>query len=191
MPKLTGIFEQYLKLDKIEAENIISRLPFPLESHYIENFIGNKILYPQSIPMNYQEMEIEFVLLEELIRQNSHLFYNHNKNKLVIPEEFGNRFYPLERVILTFLKAIALGELTKLVMKDRAGEKALGSIITVPGPKDREVESFFLDNKEYQVQKGQPKIVECSKRSCELKLNSGKSFQVYGGEIGLVLDVKA
>ena len=83
MAKLIGFFESFDNLDLIPVEEIAKKLKIRSQLIELENFVANRILYPQAIPTTSIDMETDIVILEEALKINK-------RKKL--PEDFKARF---------------------------------------------------------------------------------------------------
>src|SRR3990167_9440024 len=102
MPKLTGLFSSFDDLDQISPEAIASWLKPAPELTSLENYLANKILYPQAVPLTKHDMQIDLAILREALRMNGpkpgeqksnallggNPFLNITLRKILIPERF-------------------------------------------------------------------------------------------------------
>ena len=87
MPKVSGIFEKFKDLEQIPIDDI-SRWLKPQPEYFLENFIANRLLYPQVLPLTIQDLEIELAILKEVVKRDP----KHKTHDLQI--EFLHRFPP-------------------------------------------------------------------------------------------------
>src|SRR5687767_12024497 len=101
MPKLSGLFDSFENLDQIEAENLLPWLKAPPNPVQLENYLANKILYPQTLPLSEVDMKIDLAILREALKINGpkigeksnamlgdNPFLNVALRKIIIPEKF-------------------------------------------------------------------------------------------------------
>src|SRR5688572_29560259 len=100
MPKVTGIFEEFDFLDQIPIDDISKWIPIKLPPFYLENFLANKILYPQSIPVTEVDLAIEIAILREIVKRKSH--FDPKLNQIFIPETFLSRFPNLSQLVWVY-----------------------------------------------------------------------------------------
>lgn len=83
MAKLVGFFESFDNLDLIPVEEIAKKLKIRSQLIELENFVSNRILYPQAIPTTSIDMETDIVILDMALKINK-------EKKL--PKNFKTRF---------------------------------------------------------------------------------------------------
>lgn len=203
-----GLFESFDNLDKISAEAIALWLkPIP-QLDFIDNYLANKILYPQTIPQTERDMQLDLAILREALKLNSpksreNPFLNTDLRKLFIPVKFLNFVPDLASLTWAFIDALFLGrhkkdwfdDLWTVVTTDDVDE-VVGSVI-LPQLDNGGSMNLRLMDKNYEVKKGSLSIIPCPKARCEIayKLQGGKilnktenAVEVYGGKLGLVVD---
>jgi hypothetical protein len=188
MPKLSGAFEHFKNLSNIIAPDVQRWLKFRVEVHTLENFIGNRVLYPQSIPTTKAEMEIDLAILREVVRLNSSFFYDPVRTRLVIPQDFINRFLDLTDLVWVFVDALPLKQLTKVFVKDWSGNHLIGSILKLT-PQSQADLAVVLDNKSYKLNVGSLTALPFLKKEGLLTVNS-HPLAVSGGEAGVFVDLR-
>lgn len=83
MAKLVGFFESFDNLDLIPVEEIAKKLKIRSQLIELENFVANRILYPQAIPTTSIDMETDILILDIALKIN--------KGKK-LPKNFKTRF---------------------------------------------------------------------------------------------------
>lgn len=190
MPKLSGIFTNFPGLDKVPIDNIIRWLKIKPEVHSLQDYIANRLLYPQTIPLTQQDLEIDLALLREaLILEPSHIFIP-NKKKIVIPEDMENRFPPLEKLTMAITEAINPAGVTSIyVYRDnisvQVGVIARPEILNSPNELD-----VFIDNKMIRFATGGVSIFPLPPKPLTIKIATLEPFTVSGGDVGLILDLR-
>ena len=218
MAKLSGLFDSFDNLDKIDVNAISAWLKNPPQIVQLENYLANRILYPQTIPLTEYDMKIDLGILREVLKLNGprsaglssnallgdNPFLNITLRKILIPERFL-LFVP-DLVTLTWVFVDALlserkkqdffWDLWTIVLTDDIDE-IVGSVI-LPQFVDRNGEmDLSVLGKNYQIQPGGLMIVPCPKDRCEIsyKLKKGKilgksenALEIFGGKLGLMID---
>ncbi len=194
MPKLTGIFSNFKSLNSINPEDISKWLNFKVEPHTLENFIAQRIIYPQTIPQALDEMEIDLGILREVIKANSDLFYNPSKGSLIVPLEFESRFPDLKKLIWAFCDSLSFGEVTKVYSRTISGNKLIGSVLTISDLETRDNNLVIAfpggAKKEYKIPTGSLTTLPLEQKSATLTLNSKEVLEVFGGRLGMLLDLR-
>jgi len=91
MPKLSGLFDSFDNLDQIDISSLSSWIKPTLVPDQLENYLANKILYPQTIPLTELDTKIDLAILREALKHNSlksQNFLNLTLRKIIIPERF-------------------------------------------------------------------------------------------------------
>lgn len=206
MLRLTGLFDSFNNLDQIPAEAIASWLKNPPQLVQLENYLANKILYPQILPLTAYDMQIDLAILREALKNASfgeNPFLNIKLKKILIPAGFLNFTVDLVSLTWAFVDALLLnrkskgfGDLWTVVLTDDTDEVA-GSILLPQFEGSRGVMNLKLQSKSYEVQKGSLMVIPCPKSRCEIayKILNGRILgktdsvvEIYGGRLGLMVD---
>lgn len=217
MPKLSGLFDSFDNLDQIPVEAIIKWLkPVPMQTQ-LENYIANRILYPQSVALSPQEMQIDLAILREALRINTpkltdtkdvflgnNAFLNVNLRKIMIPDKFLNFVPDLQTLAWVFIDALLLEkprldvfeDLWTIVITDDVDE-VVGSVLLPRLESESSEVSILVMGQSYRIKAGSLMVIPCENQRCQVsfKLSGGKalgkeeaSLEVYGGRLGLVVD---
>jgi hypothetical protein len=141
MSKLTGIFNA-ADIDQIPAADIAKWLrPSPgLEN--IENYIANKILYPETIPYSQLDLAIELALLREIARRYPQKFQK--DGKILISSALAERIGTLPDLTLALVDVLQ----PKGVVEVLLDEKLIGNV-----KKEEQLLTIELNNKKYQFKR--------------------------------------
>lgn len=217
MPRLTGLFDSFDNLDQISVEAIASWLKPVPQLNQLEDYLANKILYPQALPLTEPDMQIDLSILREAIKMNipkpgspknallgDNPFLNITLRKILIPVKFLNFVPDLMSLTLAFIDALLLSrekkdyfqDLWTIVLTDNIDE-IVGSILLPQFDGSGGVMDLELQSKNYEIRQGNLMLIPCPKDRCEIayKLQKGKllgkkenAFEIYGGKLGLVID---
>lgn len=217
MPKPIGLFSSFDNLDQISPEAIASWLSSAPQLPALENYLANKILYPQALPLTEQDMQIDLAILREALKLNGpkqsgpsnallggNPFLNFTLRKILIPAEFLNFVPDLSSLVGVFIDALLLNrrkedwfqDLWTIVLTGDIDEVA-GSIIMPQFDGSSGVMDLEIFGKKYQIRSGNLMVIPCPKDRCEIsyKLQKGKilgkqesAIEVYGGKLGIVVD---
>ncbi len=214
-----GLFDSFDNLDQIAVLDIARWLKNAPNEVVLENYLANKILYPQTLPLTKEDAELDLAILREALRANGpknlaktgsflgdNTFLNVTLRKILIPSRFL-RFVPsLTALIWAFIDAFLLERERKDFFEDLwtitlTGEidEVVGSIL-LPQFSDR---SGMLELKQgsqsYKIRFGSLMIIPCPLNRCQIvyKFNKGKilgkqesAVEVYGGRVGLFIDAR-
>lgn len=217
MPTSLSLFDSFDNLDQISPEAVSSWLKPVPQLNLLANYLANKILYPESLPLTKQDMQIDLAILREALKINvpsgSHKmnallgdnpFLNVTLRKILIPDRFL-KFVP-DLVVLTtvFIDALLLNrtkedwfqDIWTIVLTDHTDE-IVGSVLLPQFEDTNAVMNCSILGKTYEIRPGDMKVFPCPKDRCEIgyKLQRGKilgknesAIEVYGGKLGLVID---
>ena len=217
MAQLPGLFDSFDNLDSIEASSLIPWLKNPPSEDKLENYLANKILYPQALPLTDADMKIDLAILREALRLNGpstinkagpllgeNPFLNITLRKIIIPEKFLFFIPNLVSLTWAFVDGLLLGrqktdfysDLWTVVIADGRDE-TVGSIMLPQFAGEDDTMNLSLLGKEVRIKAGSLTIVACPKDRCEIayKFDRGKilgkreaALEVYGGRLGLMID---
>ncbi len=213
------MFDSFDNLDQIAVEDIARWLKAAPNEVALENYLANKILYPQTLPLTKTDLELDLAILREALRQNApknlkgagpflgdNTFLNVMLRKILIPSNFL-RFIPnMTTLIWAFVDAFLLERKREDFFEDLwtiilTGEidETVGSVL-LPQFSDRNgVLELQLGNQSYKVRSGSLMVIPCPANRCQIayKFNKGKilgkeesAIEVYGGRVGLFIDAR-
>jgi len=212
-----GLFDSFDNLDQINIADIARWLkPVPNEIQ-LENYLANRVLYPQIVPTTALDMKIDLAILREALKingpklsqnQNSLLgdnpFLNITLRKVLIPERFISFVPDLVSLTWGFVDAFLIDRQRKDYFEDlwtvtliNQSDEIIGSII-LPQFKDKQGSmDLKLEGKTYQIKSGSLTVIPCLKGRCEISyiLTGGKilgkneaALEISGGRLGLMID---
>lgn len=218
MPAPIGLFASFDNLDQITPENIAKWLKVMPSSIQLENYLANRILYPQTIPMTDADMMIDLAILREALRINEpkidtkftndllgdNPFKNTTLRKILIPEKFLSFVPNLTTLTWVFVDGL-LSERQKkdffedlwTVILQGESDEIVGSIILPQFRNPSGMMELKIEGKKYNVKSGSLVVLPCPKDRCEIfyKFNQGKALgknenavEIYGGRLGLMID---
>lgn len=218
MPKLPGLFDSFDNLDQISPEAIASWLKPVPEFNHLENYLANKILYPQTLPLTQQDMQIDLSILREALKINGpslrgkstnallgdNPFINMTLRKILIPARFLNFVPDLKSLTFSFIDAFLLDrkkqdwfeDLWTIVLTGDVDE-VVGSLLLPQFNGSNGIMSLKLPGASYEIRPGRLVVIPCLKERCEIAYNlqNGKvlgkqenAVEISGGKLGLVVD---
>lgn len=196
MPNISGIFEAFENLDQIPTEDIARWLKSPPQPQILENYLANKLFYPQVIPINISDLNIDLAILREALKRNT-VFYKPAQKKIFIPEDFINLVPDVKKLAKLFIDAYEPKGPVIFILSRRSGDEVLGSLVTVYPGSEKDVLHFEIEGKNFKIKPGSLVILPCSKERCHINFKSneakifGKSetvFEVQGGRLGIIVD---
>lgn len=217
MPKQSGLFDSFDNLDQIDITSILYWLKNPPPQSKLEDYLANKILYPESFSLTAEDMKIDLAILREALKMNGpkpgqkmgpflgdNPFLNFTLRKIIIPQSF--LFFVPDLISLTwaFVDGLLLNrrkedwfeDLWTIVLADDIDEVA-GTILLPAFENSQDNLEFNLLGKNYKIKAGSLTVLPCSKDRCEVsyKISGGhilgkkeSAIEVYGGRLGLMID---
>lgn len=214
MPGLTGLFDVFDNLDAVSPEAVALWLKPRPALNQIENYLANKILYPQSLPQTEYEMQIDLGILREALKMNApksgnallgnNPFINNTLRKIMIPISFLDFVPGLKILAWIFIDAFFatrqkndfFSDLWTIVLTDDTDE-TVGSLILPEFDEASSVMNLVVLGKEYDIRPGSLSVIPCARERCEIvyKIKSGKvlgksenAVEISGGKLGLLVD---
>lgn len=216
MPKFSGLFDSFDNLDQINLENVAQWLKRPPQITQLENYIANRILYPQILPTSAYDMEIDLAILREVLKLafsqtqkddillGENPFLNRALRKILIPRKFLKYVPDLARLTWTFVDVMPMQDEKKdfftdlwtIVLTDDSDEIVGSLLLPQFSSPSAQIELNIL-GKLYHIKAGSLVVLPCPKERCEIsyKFNQGKilgkeenSVEIYGGKLGVMID---
>ncbi len=215
--KLSGLFDSFDNLDQIDINNLIAWLKPTPEPIQIENYLANKILYPQTLPLTASDMKIELAILREALRLNGpkptdianamlgdNPYLNITLRKIIIPAHFL-RFVPdLKSLTWAFVDGLLINRKKKDIFEDlwtvvlvSETDEVVGSVVTPEFKNKQDYVDLNILGKNLRVKAGSLTVIPCSKNRCKIayKFANGKllgkkeaALEISGGRLGFLID---
>lgn len=212
-----GLFDSFDNLDQIAIDKISRWLKKAPSDIQLENYLATRILYPQTVPLTAQDMEVDLAILREALRINAPVgaktagallgenpFLNITLRKVLIPAKFLPFIPSLKALTWAFVDAYLLdrrkedwfSDIWTVVITDEIDE-VIGSILLPQFESIKGDMELIIDQKNYKVRSGSLTVIPCPQGRCEItyKFNQGKILgkkesvlDVYGGRLGLMID---
>lgn len=195
MPKVSGVFDIFENLENLQAEDISRWLKGAPDPAALENYLANKVIYPQAVPQTLVEQNIDLAILREALKKNP-IFFKSNQKKIYIPDLFLQITTDIKKIITLFIDAYAPSDFVTFVLSTKQNDEVLGSLIKVNGSEGDSL-YFNLGGKNFKVKGGNSMILPCPDRVCHVSFKSESStifgkkellFEVPGGRLGLIID---
>ena len=104
MPKLTGIFASFPDLERIPPEDIARWLKPNPGLELIGNYLGNRLLYPETIPVTQTDLAVELAILREVVRRHPEKFQT--PGKIFISNQLAERIGSLLDLTLALIDVL-------------------------------------------------------------------------------------
>lgn len=216
MSSIPSLFDSFDNLDTIDPGSLLNWLKgVPVSSYNLEDYLANKILYPQTIPQSVVDMKIDLAILREALRINTNTisedsllggtpFLNSNLRKVIIPAKFLNHTPNIVTLAWAFVDGLFLDykkkdtyeDLWTVVLSSDIDE-TVGSILLPEFKGLGEIMNISLNGREYKIKSGSLTRIPCGMAKIEIdfKLSKGTFLnkntgviEIFGGELGLLVD---
>lgn len=193
MPHLSGVFDEFPDLDKTTPQELAAFLKQKPEIHFLVNFIGNRILYPQAIPLTIQELELDLALLRKGIKLKPSLVFEPQTNKIIIPKLLTDRFPSMNNLVQAIIESVNPKGVHFIFIKDAAVIKLVGSLVSPLNPaklsRDTETVIFSDEKSERPLNLNEISFIPSNAREANIKLG-GEEYKAAGGELGIIVDLR-
>jgi len=191
MPKLTGLFDHFPKLNTVTADMVTAWLGGKADAKLLENRLGNRILYPSAIPCSAEDINFDLVILREAVKTQPQDFINQNLRLIYIPEEFGQFFPDLRTLAVAFVDALKPRGITSIVLKSATlGLKNLGSVIKPEVISPSGTILIRIHDQKYEVAESGKVDINFQSRAAKLLGKDNATLEVAGGKLGLLVDTR-
>ncbi len=207
MPNSSGLFDGFGNLDQIQASDVAKWLKPAPNLIVIEDYIANRILYPQTIPTNISDVTIDLAIVREVLKQSSQnrsTFLNIIMRRIMIPVSFLEYVPDLSSLVWAFIDGLLFDRSRKDWFQDLwtvvlTGDidEIVGSIILPQFNTSNGLLEIRLSNSASKIRAGSLTVLHCPKNKCQIeyKIADGKilgksenAVEVYGGKLGIVID---
>lgn len=215
MSNLPGLFDSFDNLDQIKTEDIARWIKPQPPLEFVENYVAQRVLYPQVIPITKLDMDIDLAILREAIRlsvpkdsKNALLgdnpFINFTLRKILIPAKFLIFIENVAVLAWVFVDALLLdrskqdrfADLWTVVLTGETDE-VIGSVLLPEFAGSAGVLQLKVLDRLYKIDAGTLTVIPCKRQRCEIAFNikSGQilghdnlAIEVSGGRLGLLID---
>lgn len=191
MPKLTGVFDIFSDLDKIPIPDIASWLRAKGNIHTLQNFLGNRIIYPQTIPVTKDDLEVDLAILREAVIRQPNKFYDQKGKIIMISQEFERRFPSFVSLVTTLIECINPQDITYLYLKSSGLNSLMGSIIAPENPGTGQAVPFSVNGKFIaNLNPGSLTLFPYKDKQLRIKIGTSIEKLIPGGELGIIIDLR-
>lgn len=193
MPQLGGVFSLFPELDTITAGDIITFSGTQFEHHTVENHLANRLLYPQSVAVTKQELDLDFLVLALALKKHPEIFFESSQNRIIIPEIASLYFPPLTRLISVILLSIPDDQVTEIWVKGENSQTIVGSCIPQALIKAMNIAGevqITVQNEEKTLIPNQLNLIPVKDKSVKVVLNQTNPINTVGGNLGIFVDLR-
>lgn len=177
MSKLSGIFETFPNIDQVGIEQVLNGLKSHPGEIAVENFLANRILYPQAVPVNPEDLDIDWAILREAVKTAPSKFYDQQNKKISVPKDFLARFPDLKRLAVCFIESLNLKDIVHFV--------GLGTFISCKFEDTKGKMELDIESLRVSVSFGRLMQIPCFTSHCHVSFK-GKGVKIAGKQEGVI-----
>ncbi len=193
MPHLSGVFEEFPDLDKVSSQDLSVWLKNKPDPDILMNFLGNRILYPQTIPLSKSELEIDLAILRQAVKLKPALVYDPQRNKLFLPQSFIQRFPNITRLAGVIVQAISPKGVNQIYIKNENQVRFAGTVISPVDPSklpnENQKVKIAINGVESILRLNTLSVSQISQANINVSIGN-QDIKVSGGEIGIIIDLR-
>lgn len=194
MPHLSGVFDEFPDLDKASFEEIASGLSFKVDKHFLVNYLGNRILYPQLIPITPQELEIDLAILRVGVRLKPGLFFEPQTNRILISKIYEDRFANLLLLVKAIVEGVNPKGVHMVFIKENSNMTLAGSVVSPINAQKLSEDGKTVKFTGLGIERMLPletiTIMQTPVKSAKIKLKD-EEYDVAGGRLGILIDLRS
>lgn len=200
------MFDSFDDLDKVRPEVVAKWLENPPGLEQLENYLANRILYPQTLAVSSSDLQIDLAILREVLKLNFNAFFNLSLRKILIPERCFKFVGDLTKLTWAFVDAIPIERLKKdffedlwtIVLVDET-DKIIGSLLLPKFDSSSGRIEINVLGVSHKIKSGSLVVIPCGKDRCIVSYTvyGGKilgkadnALQIHGGSLGIMIDAR-
>lgn len=193
MPQLNGVYLLFPEMDSIDFEEIAQQSVQKLNHHTIENHLANRLLYPQSVAMSKEELDLDFLILAAALKKHPEVFFNSKQNRIVIPTVAVGQLSPLTRLISVVLNSLYSENVIEIWLKDDAKQQLLGSSLPQQMLKKLNLLGDItvrIQQEEKTLIPNQLNLIPVRDKQVKIQINQSVTVGAVGGSLGIFIDLR-
>lgn len=209
MSATRGLFEPFENLENLSIDEITEWLnPIP-QIINLENHLANRILYPQTLPVTKEELQIDLAILRAVLRKLSKTgkagqYLDSKSHELIIPSKLINSIPNLNQLMWAFVDGLLSGiDKTKgadnlwLVVLSGELNEVMGTLLIPSFEGTEDLMQLGIQGKIYKVKPGNLTVIPCNSDNCRViyKISKGNlmgtkesAVDLRGGKLGIMID---
>ena len=193
MPQLNGVYLLFPEMDSIDFEEIAQQSVQKLNHHTIENHLANRLLYPQSVAMSKEELDLDFLILAAALKKHPEVCFNSKQNRIVIPTVAVGQLSPLTRLISVVLNSLYSENVIEIWLKDDAKQQLLGSSLPQQMLKKLNLLGDItvrIQQEEKTLIQNQLNLIPVRDKQFKSQINQSITVGAVGGSLGIFIDLR-
>lgn len=200
MPILKGFFNHFSNTDAVSIQNIKNWLNNNRDVIFLENQLGNRVIYPEAVPLNSEDVKFNTAIIREIIRLQPKKYFKNNPKRIFIPDILLEYIPNLEQLCLIFIDILnPLGYTEIFLEAERLGVRVIGSLIKPKIQTNNGMVKFTVNGKDYTLKIGSLILIPVSSGKTEVEFktpgvtlfeNNSALLEASGGHLGIVIDTR-
>ncbi len=196
MSGLVHILPLLPDIEHITPEELIPWTSFKVAPEVMDNYVGNRLLYPQAILTTQQQLEWDKALVQAAIHRAKDKFYNANTRRMLIPVEFMELSANSQDIFKLFIDVCQPHLISYILQKPSI---ILGTILTPVALKKSGLITLIIDQQTFTIKLGELVFLPISKSKVDLQFSSPSAtlmgqqqfrVEVAGGPAGIIVDAR-
>lgn len=155
----------------------------------MENFIANRIIYPQTVPTSKLELEVDMAIFREAAKRQPEIFYSESKKRITVPEEFEYRFATAENLVKCLVEALNLVGVNQIYIKRPVSNDLIGSVVSLNNLPPTPVVNVSINNQVLGIKNWHVNILPFRDKHLIVKIEGQTEYVASGGNLGLIMDL--
>lgn len=190
MTVLTGLFAQLPGIENLSADEIIRWLNKSYDPKVIENYLGNRVIYPQSIALTNEEKLIDRAIIQEYISKNPSFFYNPLSHRILVPLELLHRIQPTTDLMIMLCSLLQIQGVAPIFIGEETSIKNEGAVMAVEPLTAEKNISILINGKETVVENNKIYHFSVEDQHIKVKVDGANEIMIQGGKLGLTIDLR-
>lgn len=190
MTILTGLFAQLPGIENLSAEDLSRWLKKSYDPRVLENYLGNRVIYPQTVALTQEERMIDRAIIQEYICKNPAFFYNPLSHKVLIPLELMHRIQPNTDLMVMLCSLLQVSGVVPVFIGEETSFKNEGVIMAINPVNTEKNITILINGKNTIVENNKIYHFSVEDQHIKVKVDGEPEIMVQGGKLGLTIDLR-
>jgi len=190
MTILTGLFAQLPGIENLSPEDLSKWLKKAYDPRVLENYLGNRVIYPQTVALTQEERMIDRAIIQEYIRKNPAFFYNPLSHKVLIPLELMHRIQPNADLMVMLCSLLQVSGVVPVFIGEETSFKNEGVIMAINPLSTEKNITILINGKNTIVENNKIYHFSVEDQHIKVKVDGDPEIMVQGGKLGITIDLR-
>jgi len=190
MTILTGLFAQLPGIENLSPEDLSKWLKKAYDPRVLENYLGNRVIYPQTVALTQEERMIDRAIIQEYIRKNPAFFYNPLSHKVLIPLELMHRIQPNTDLMVMLCSLLQVSGVVPVFIGEETSFKNEGVIMAINPLSTEKNITILINGKNTIVENNKIYHFSVEDQHIKVKVDGDPEIMVQGGKLGITIDLR-